>query len=209
MDPDAKLFYRQLLDFGPGVGMRESERKFMEEKRKEAGVTQKSRPRFTPQRLLKFATKKRDEANKIKNAQYIAELKTQPQKLQNKKDRMLDEKERLLSIQQNELKLERMKPEEIKKQYEDYVKKITKTRITRTWNPDWVNEEGEKTGRWENIGNDMIKDEYDRITRGALSNEKKGLYGKGQTEIDVFREMQEKYPYLKDSDILEKWQKKF
>ena len=35
MDPDAKLFYRQLLDFGPGVGMRESERKFMEEKRKE------------------------------------------------------------------------------------------------------------------------------------------------------------------------------
>ena len=180
----------------------------MEEKRKEAGVTQKSRPRFTPQRLLKFATKKRDEANKIKNAQYIAELKTQPQKLQNKKDRMLDEKERLLSIQQNELKLERMKPEEIKKQYEDYVKKITKTRITRTWNPDWVNEEGEKTGRWENIVNDMIKDEYDRITRGALSNEKKGLYGKGQTEIDVFREMQEKYPYLKDSDILEKMAEK-
>ena len=40
----------------------------MEEKRKEAGVTQKSRPRFTPQRLLKFATKKRDEENKIKNA---------------------------------------------------------------------------------------------------------------------------------------------
>jgi len=35
MDPDAKLFYRQLLDFGPGVGMKESERKFMEEKRKE------------------------------------------------------------------------------------------------------------------------------------------------------------------------------
>ena len=35
MDPDAKLFYRQLLDFGPGVGMRESERKFLEEKRKE------------------------------------------------------------------------------------------------------------------------------------------------------------------------------
>ena len=35
MDPDAKLFYRQLLDFGPGVGMKESESKFMEEKRKE------------------------------------------------------------------------------------------------------------------------------------------------------------------------------
>ena len=35
MDPDAKLFYRQLIDFGPGVGMRESERKFLEEKRKE------------------------------------------------------------------------------------------------------------------------------------------------------------------------------
>ena len=35
MDPDAKLFYRQLLDFGPGVGMKESERKYMEEKRKE------------------------------------------------------------------------------------------------------------------------------------------------------------------------------
>ena len=35
MDPDAKLFYRKLLDFGPGVGMKESERKFMEEKRKE------------------------------------------------------------------------------------------------------------------------------------------------------------------------------
>ena len=35
MDLDAKLFYRQLLDFGPGVGMRESERKYKEEKRKE------------------------------------------------------------------------------------------------------------------------------------------------------------------------------
>ena len=35
MDPDAKLFYRQLLDFGPGVGMRESQRKYEEEKRKE------------------------------------------------------------------------------------------------------------------------------------------------------------------------------
>ena len=35
MDPDAKLFYRKILDFGPGVGMRESERKFLEEKRKE------------------------------------------------------------------------------------------------------------------------------------------------------------------------------
>ena len=35
MDPDAKLFYRQLLDFGPGVGMREGQRKFEEEMRKE------------------------------------------------------------------------------------------------------------------------------------------------------------------------------
>ena len=35
MDPDAKLFYRQLLYFGPGVGMREGQRKFEEEMRKE------------------------------------------------------------------------------------------------------------------------------------------------------------------------------
>ena len=35
MDPDAKLFYRKLLDFGPGVGMREGQRKFEEELRKE------------------------------------------------------------------------------------------------------------------------------------------------------------------------------
>ena len=35
MDPDAKLFYRKILDFGPGVGMREGQRKYEEEKRKE------------------------------------------------------------------------------------------------------------------------------------------------------------------------------
>ena len=35
MDFDAKLFYRKLLDFGPGVGMREGQRKFEEEMRKE------------------------------------------------------------------------------------------------------------------------------------------------------------------------------
>ena len=35
MDPDAKLFYRKFLDFGPGVGMREGQRKFEEEMRKE------------------------------------------------------------------------------------------------------------------------------------------------------------------------------
>ena len=35
MDPDAKLFYRKILDFGPGVGMREGPRKFEEEMRKE------------------------------------------------------------------------------------------------------------------------------------------------------------------------------
>ena len=35
MDFDAKLFYRKLLDFGPGVGFRESQRKFEEEMRKE------------------------------------------------------------------------------------------------------------------------------------------------------------------------------
>tara|TARA_R100001129_G_C5299835_1_gene242223 strand:- start:1393 stop:1590 length:198 start_codon:yes stop_codon:yes gene_type:complete len=35
MDPDAKLFYRKLLDFGPGVGFREGQRKFEEEMRRE------------------------------------------------------------------------------------------------------------------------------------------------------------------------------
>ena len=35
MDPDTKLFYRKILDFGPGVGMREGQRKFEEEMRKE------------------------------------------------------------------------------------------------------------------------------------------------------------------------------
>ena len=35
MDPDAKLFYRKILDFGPGVGIREGQRKFEEEMRKE------------------------------------------------------------------------------------------------------------------------------------------------------------------------------
>ena len=35
MDPDAKLFYRKILDFGPGVGMREGQRIFEEEMRKE------------------------------------------------------------------------------------------------------------------------------------------------------------------------------
>jgi len=35
MDPDAKLFYRKILDFGPGVGMREGQRKFEEKMRKE------------------------------------------------------------------------------------------------------------------------------------------------------------------------------
>ena len=34
MDPDAKLYYRQLLDFGPGVGYQEGKEKYMEEKRK-------------------------------------------------------------------------------------------------------------------------------------------------------------------------------
>jgi len=35
MDPESKLFYRKLLDFGPGVGFREGQRKFEEEMRKE------------------------------------------------------------------------------------------------------------------------------------------------------------------------------
>ena len=38
MDPDAKLFYRKLLDFGPGVGFREGQRKFEEEMRREDEV---------------------------------------------------------------------------------------------------------------------------------------------------------------------------
>ena len=33
MDDESKLFYRELLDFGPGVGYRESKEKFMREKR--------------------------------------------------------------------------------------------------------------------------------------------------------------------------------
>ena len=35
MDPESKLFYRKLLDFGPGMGFREGQRKFEEEMRKE------------------------------------------------------------------------------------------------------------------------------------------------------------------------------
>ena len=38
MDPDSKLFYRKLTDFGPGVGFREGLRKFEEEKRIEDEV---------------------------------------------------------------------------------------------------------------------------------------------------------------------------
>ena len=33
MDPESKLFYRKLTDFGPGVGFREGLRKFEEEKK--------------------------------------------------------------------------------------------------------------------------------------------------------------------------------
>ncbi len=33
MDPDAKLYYKQLLDFGPGVGYNEGKEKYMIEKR--------------------------------------------------------------------------------------------------------------------------------------------------------------------------------
>ena len=33
MDPESKLFYRKLTDFGPGVGFREGQRKYEEEKR--------------------------------------------------------------------------------------------------------------------------------------------------------------------------------
>jgi len=35
MDPESKLFYRKLIDFGPGVGFREGQRKFEEEMRRE------------------------------------------------------------------------------------------------------------------------------------------------------------------------------
>ena len=35
MDLDAKLFYKKLLDFGPGVGMREGQRRYEEEMRRE------------------------------------------------------------------------------------------------------------------------------------------------------------------------------
>ena len=33
MDPSSKLFYKQLLDFGPGVGYQEGKEKYMREKR--------------------------------------------------------------------------------------------------------------------------------------------------------------------------------
>ena len=35
MDFDAKLFYRKLFDFGPGVGMKEGQRRYEEQLRKE------------------------------------------------------------------------------------------------------------------------------------------------------------------------------
>tara|TARA_B100000945_G_C20160481_1_gene492946 strand:- start:178 stop:375 length:198 start_codon:yes stop_codon:yes gene_type:complete len=38
MDPESKLFYRKLLDFGPGVGFKEGQRKFEEEMRIEDEV---------------------------------------------------------------------------------------------------------------------------------------------------------------------------
>ena len=38
MDPESKLFYRKLLDFGPGVGFREGQKKFEEEMRIEDEV---------------------------------------------------------------------------------------------------------------------------------------------------------------------------
>ena len=38
MDPESKLFYRKLLDFGPGVGFREGQQKFEEEMRREDEV---------------------------------------------------------------------------------------------------------------------------------------------------------------------------
>jgi len=33
MDPESKLYYKQLLDFGPGVGYNEGKEKYMIEKR--------------------------------------------------------------------------------------------------------------------------------------------------------------------------------
>ena len=33
MDPSSKLFYKRFLDFGPGVGIKESQEKYMREKR--------------------------------------------------------------------------------------------------------------------------------------------------------------------------------
>ncbi len=33
MDPSSKLYYKQLLDFGPGVGYKEGKEKYMIEKR--------------------------------------------------------------------------------------------------------------------------------------------------------------------------------
>ena len=38
MDPESKLFYRKLIDFGSGVGFREGQRKFEEEMRIEDEV---------------------------------------------------------------------------------------------------------------------------------------------------------------------------
>ena len=38
MDPESKLFYRKLLDFGSGMGFREGQRKFEEEMRIEDEV---------------------------------------------------------------------------------------------------------------------------------------------------------------------------
>ena len=38
MDPESKLFYKKLLDFGPGMGFREGQRKFEEEMRIEDEV---------------------------------------------------------------------------------------------------------------------------------------------------------------------------
>ena len=34
MDPESKLFYKKLLDFGPGVGFREGQQKYDEEMRR-------------------------------------------------------------------------------------------------------------------------------------------------------------------------------
>ena len=38
MEPESKLFYRKLLDFGPGMGFREGQRKLKEEMRREDEV---------------------------------------------------------------------------------------------------------------------------------------------------------------------------